>query len=139
VGTHRHEPEIAETLGHAAGNGIRVSFTPHIVPMNRGILATAHARPKGPALAQGELVALYEKAYDAEPFVHVVGTEPDTKHVRNTNMCHVKPHGVNSAGYYVVTSAIDNLVKGGSGQAIENMNLMFGLPRDAGLTNFGGV
>ncbi|HET6405696.1 MAG TPA: N-acetyl-gamma-glutamyl-phosphate reductase [Candidatus Thermoplasmatota archaeon] len=138
VGTHRHEPEIAETLSFAAGQGIRVSFTPHIVPMNRGIVATAHAKPKGPALEPGELVALYEKAYADSPFVSVVEHEPDTKHVRNTNMCHVKPHGVNGAGYYIVTSAIDNLVKGGSGQAIENMNIMFGLPRDAGLTALGG-
>ena len=138
VGTHRHEPEIAETLSYAAGSGLRVSFTPHIIPMNRGILATAHARPKGPALEAGELVAHYEKAYASEPFVQVVEHEPDTKHVRNTNHCHVKPHGVNSAGYYVVTSAIDNLVKGGSGQAIENMNIMFGLPRAAGLPVLGG-
>lgn len=138
VGSHRHEPEIAETLSYAAASGIRVSFTPHIVPMNRGILATAHAKPKGPPLEVGELVALYEKAYANEPFVQVVEHEPDTKHVRNTNFCHVKPHGVNSAGYYIVTSAIDNLVKGGSGQAIENMNLMFDLPRTAGLPIVGG-
>lgn len=139
VGTHRHEPEIAETLSFAAGSGIRVSFTPHIIPMDRGILATAHARPKGAALEEGELRALYEKHYDAEPFVQVVDHEPDTKLVRTTNMCHVRPHAVNHAGYYVVTSAIDNLVKGGAGQAIENMNLMFGLPRAAGLVTYGGV
>lgn len=138
VGSHRHEPEIAETLSYAAGSGLRVSFTPQIVPMNRGILATAHAKPKGPALESGELVALYEKAYANEPFVQVVDGEPDTKHVRHTNFCHVKPHGVNSAGYYIVTSAIDNLVKGGSGQAIENMNIMFELPRTAGLPVVGG-
>ena len=139
VGTHRHEPEIAETLSFAAGSGLRVSFTPHIIPMNRGILATAHAKPRGPGLEVGELVAFYEKAYAAEPFVRVVEHEPDTKLVRNSNMCHVKPHGVNAAGYYVVTSAIDNLVKGGSGQAVENMNIMFGLPRDAGLVSYGGA
>lgn len=138
VGTHRHEPEIAETLSFAAGSGIRASFTPHIIPMNRGILATAHAKPRGPALAPDELANLYAKTYADEPFVKVVEHEPDTKHVRNTNFCHVKPHGVNAAGYYVVTSAIDNLVKGGSGQAIENMNLMFGLPRTAGLPMIGG-
>lgn len=138
VGTHRHEPEIAETLSYASGSGLRVSFTPHIIPMNRGILATAHARPKGEALSASELVALYEKHYGGEPFVQVVDHEPDTKHVRNSNVCHVKPHAANHAGYYVVTSAIDNLVKGGSGQAIENMNIMFGLPRTAGLTAVGG-
>lgn len=139
VGAHRHEPEIAETLSAAAGVGLRASFTPHIVPMNRGILATAHAKPKGPALEQGELVALYEKAYADHPFVQVVEHEPDTKLVRSTNMCQVRPHGVNDAGYYIVTSAIDNLVKGGSGQAIENMNVMFGLPRTTGLVGYGGV
>ena len=138
VGIHRHEPEIAETLSYAAGAGVRVAFTPHIVPMNRGILATAHAKPKGPALELRELVDLYAKHYTGEPFVRVVEHEPDTKHVRNTNFCDVKPHAVDSAGYYIVTSAIDNLVKGGSGQAIENMNLMFGLDRTAGLPQLGG-
>lgn len=138
VGVHRHEPEIAETLSYAAAQGIRVSFTPHIVPMNRGILATAHARPKGLPLTEAELKALYEKTYEAEPFVAVVDGEPDTKHVRGTNFCHVKPHAVNGAGYYIVTSAIDNLVKGGSGQAVENMNVMFDLPRTAGIPVLGG-
>lgn len=138
VGTHRHEPEIAETLSFAAGRGLRVSFTPHIVPMNRGIVATVHAKPKGPALEAQELADLYAKAYGDAPFVEVVGHEPDTKHVRGTNVAHVKPHAVNAAGFYVVTSAIDNLVKGGSGQAIQNMNIMFGLPQTAGLDVVGG-
>lgn len=138
VGVHRHEPEIAETLSYAAGSGLRVSFTPHIVPMNRGILATVHAKPKGPALEANELQDLYAKHYGDEPFVRVVESEPDTKHVRGTNFCDVKPHKANGAGVYIVTSAIDNLVKGGSGQAIENMNVMFGLPRTAGLPMIGG-
>ncbi|HWH07600.1 MAG TPA: N-acetyl-gamma-glutamyl-phosphate reductase, partial [Candidatus Thermoplasmatota archaeon] len=154
VGSHRHEPEIAETLSYAAGAGLRVAFTPHIVPMNRGILATVHAKPKGlnvhgtsgssaqapavGALEAGELTDLYRKHYAGEPFVRVVEREPDTKHVRNTNYCDVKPHAANAAGYYVVTSAIDNLVKGGAGQAIENMNVMFGLDRAAGLPVLGG-
>ena len=138
VGAHRHEPEIAETLSFAAGQGLRVSFTPHVVPMNRGIVATAHAKPKGPALAAGELRELYLKQYADEPFVRVVEHEPDTKHVRGSNFCDVKPHAANAAGLYVVTSAIDNLVKGGAGQAIENVNIMFGLPRAAGLPLVGG-
>ena len=138
VGTHRHEPEIAETLSYASGVGVQVSFTPHIVPMNRGILATAYAMPRGQALDPHELTQRYQKQFADEPFVRVVEHEPDTKLVRNTNYCDVKPHGTNGAGYYIVTSAIDNLVKGGAGQAIENMNLMFGLPRAAGLPTLGG-
>jgi N-acetyl-gamma-glutamyl-phosphate reductase len=137
VGSHRHEPEIAETLSYAAGNGVQVAFTPHVVPMNRGILATAYATPKGAPLAADELQQRYQKSYAEEPFVRVVEHEPDTKHVRNTNFCDVKPH-VGGAGLYVVTSAIDNLVKGGAGQAIENMNLMFDLPREMGLPTLGG-
>ncbi|MEA3199976.1 MAG: N-acetyl-gamma-glutamyl-phosphate reductase [Thermoplasmata archaeon] len=130
VGTHRHQPEIAETLG------VPVVFTPHVVPMNRGILATAYATAKGPALSAAELAERYHKAYAGEPFAKVVDFEPDTKHVRNTNYCHVKPH-VNG-NVYVVTSAIDNLVKGGAGQAIENMNLMSGFERALGLPVLGG-
>lgn len=136
VGTHRHQPEIAETLTGAGGWGVNVVFTPHVVPMNRGILATAYATAKGAPLTAAELAERYAKAYDGEPFVKVVDFEPDTKHVRNTNYCHVKPH-VNGP-MYVVTSAIDNLVKGGSGQAIENMNLMSGIERTAGLPVLGG-
>jgi len=137
VGTHRHEPEIAETLSYASGNGVQVAFTPHIVPMNRGILATAYATPKGAPLDAAELQQRYQKQYAEQPFVRVVEHEPDTKLVRNTNYCDVKPH-VGGAGIYVVTSAIDNLVKGGAGQAIENMNLMFDVPRAAGLPTLGG-
>ena len=138
VGTHRHQPEIAETLTGACGHGVQVAFTPHVVPMNRGILATAYATPNGAALTADELEARYAKHYAGEPFVRVTGHEPDTKHVRNTNMVHVKPHVNLSGGMYVVTSAIDNLVKGGSGQAIENMNLMLGIERTAGLPVLGG-
>ena len=138
VGTHRHQPEIAEVLTGAGGYGVQVAFTPHVVPMNRGILATAYAVPKGEPLPAEELEARYGKHYAGEPFVRVTAHEPDTKHVRNTNMVHLKPHVNAPAGLYVVTAAIDNLVKGGSGQAIENANLMLGLPREAGLPVLGG-
>lgn len=137
VGSHRHEPEIAETLSYASGIGVQVAFTPHVVPMNRGILATAYATPRGSPLDAHELQQRYQKYFADEPFVRVVEHEPDTKLVRNTNYCDVKPH-VGGAGLYVLTSAIDNLVKGGAGQAIENMNLMFDLPRTAGLPTLGG-
>jgi N-acetyl-gamma-glutamyl-phosphate reductase len=136
VGTHRHQPEIAETLTGAGGWGVHVAFTPHVVPMNRGILATAYATAKGAPLTGAELMERYHKAYADEPFAKVVEFEPDTKHVRNTNYAHVKPHANGSV--YVVTSAIDNLVKGGAGQAIENMNLMSGFERTLGLPILGG-
>lgn len=137
VGAHRHEPEIAETLSHASGADVQVAFTPHVVPMNRGILATAYATPHGAPLDAQDLHQCYQKHFADEPFVRVIEHEPDTKNVRNTNYCDVKPH-VGNAGFYVITSAIDNLVKGGAGQAIENMNIMFGLPRMAGLPTLGG-
>ncbi|MFA5862964.1 MAG: N-acetyl-gamma-glutamyl-phosphate reductase [Candidatus Thermoplasmatota archaeon] len=137
VGTHRHEPEIAEALSYASGIDVQVAFTPHVVPMNRGILATAYATPRGSLLDAQELQQRYQKSFVDEPFVRVVEHEPDTKNVRNTNFCDIKPH-VGNAGLYVITSAIDNLVKGGAGQAIENMNIMFGLPRSAGLPTLGG-
>lgn len=131
VGEHRHEPEIAQTLG------LPVTFTPHLVPMNRGILATVYLFPHGPALTQGEIESLYAKRYASEPFVRVVPDEPDTKHVQRTNFCDVRPH-VTPSGTYVVTSAIDNLVKGGAGQAVQNLNVMFGLPETLGLPVIGG-
>ncbi len=133
VGEHRHEPEIAQALSTAAGSRVDVTFTPHIVPMNRGILATAYLFPPAgaDAIPAAEVEALYAKRYSDEPFVRVVPTEPDTKLVRGTNWCDVRPHAVRGA--YVVTAAIDNLVKGGSGQAVQNMNLMLGLPEKTGL------
>jgi N-acetyl-gamma-glutamyl-phosphate reductase len=122
----------------ASGIGVQVAFTPHVVPMNRGILATAYAVPKGAVLSAEELEARYRKHYAEEPFVRITAFEPDTKHVRNTNLVHVKPHVNATAGTYVVTSAIDNLVKGGAGQAVENMNLMLGFERATALPVLGG-
>lgn len=124
VGVHRHEPEIAQTLGTP------VTFTPHIVPLNRGLLVTSYAQLDAPIEA-AELDALYAKAYGAEPFVRLAG-EPDVKDVAHTNYCDVKPH-VTASGAVIVTAALDNLVKGGAGQAIQNLNLLLGQPETAGL------
>lgn len=124
VGAHRHEPEIARTVG------VPITFTPHIVPLNRGLLVTAYAQLDG-AIDAVELDALYAKAYAPEPFVRL-GTEPDVKDVAGTNYCDVKPH-VTPAGQVIVTAALDNLVKGGAGQAVQNLNLLLGLPETTGL------
>lgn len=131
VGEHRHEPEIAQTIGAP------VTFTPHIVPMNRGILATAHLQTKRAFGAQ-EISELYAKFYADAPCVRVVPHEPDVKHVRGTNFCDLRPHANAPGTPLIVTSAIDNLTKGGSGQAVQNLNLMFGLPETAGLPLVGG-
>jgi len=130
---HRHHPEIVQGLEKAAGGGVKVLFTPHLVPMIRGILATLYA----PLLRTDvDLQALYEKRYAGEPFVDVMpaGSAPDTRSVRAANVCRIavdRPQGGDIARVIAVE---DNLVKGAAGQAIQNMNLMFGLPESAGLT-----
>lgn len=135
VGTHRHEPEIAQTLSAAAGARVPVAFTPHLVPMSRGILATAYVDPARPVTAQ-EVDELYRKQYAAEPFVRVV-EDPNVGAVRNTNYADVRAH-VTPSGLVVALAAIDNLVKGGAGQAVQNLNLMCGFPETAGLPKVGG-
>ncbi|HVL48223.1 MAG TPA: N-acetyl-gamma-glutamyl-phosphate reductase [Candidatus Thermoplasmatota archaeon] len=134
VGDHRHQPEIAQTLAAWGGAAVDVVFTPHIVPMNRGIVATAYLRPVagGPP---ADLAARYAKFYEAEPFVRVVKHDPDTRHVRGTNFADVRAYA--NGRTVVAVAAIDNLVKGGSGQAIQNMNIMFGLPETEGLFTAG--
>ncbi|HWG89697.1 MAG TPA: N-acetyl-gamma-glutamyl-phosphate reductase [Candidatus Thermoplasmatota archaeon] len=139
VGKHRHTPEIAQTYGRLAGAPVPVVFTPHIVPMNRGILAACYVQPQGPLATQEELDALYRKAYATEAWVRVTKEEPDTKHTRNTNFCDVRAYALPEANLYVAFAAIDNLVKGGSGQAVQNMNVLFGLPETAGLPRAGGA
>jgi len=137
---HRHLPEMAQELSALAPDGARprITFVPHLVPMTRGILSTCYASLRPGALPPGEagqkaLRDLYEGFYADEPFVHIVPRPPATKETLGANVCLIYPTLDASAQRLVVVSAIDNLVKGAAGQAVQNMNLMFGLPETAGL------
>jgi N-acetyl-gamma-glutamyl-phosphate reductase len=130
---HRHLPEIVQGLNRASKKPVKLAFTPHLVPMIRGILATLYA----PLATTGvDLQALYEKRYANEPFVDVMppGSMPDTRSVRASNTLRIAVHRPPGTDLALVLVVIDNLVKGAAGQAIQNMNLMFGLPETAGLT-----
>jgi N-acetyl-gamma-glutamyl-phosphate reductase len=133
-GTHRHIPEIEQELSLAAGESVTVSFTPHLLPISRGILSTIYASltPEGKA---ADLQALYEQTYQDEPFVRILpaGVPPATQHVRGSNCCDLSLQKDARTGRLIVMSAIDNIVKGASGQAIQNMNLMNGFPETLGL------
>lgn len=134
IASHRHTPEIEQTLATAAGKGVTLTFTPHLMPMNRGILSTIYVK-----LAKGEtadsLHAELKKAYDDEFFVHVLpkGQAPSTHMVRATNDCMMNVFADRIAGRAIIVSVIDNLVKGASGQAVQNMNIMFGFPETTAL------
>ena len=128
---HRHLPEITQGLTQLAGKPVRLVFTPHLTPMIRGIHATLYAR----LTAEADLQAHYEKRYALEPFVDVMpaGSHPDTRSVRGANTCRIAVHRPQGGDIAVVLSVIDNLVKGAAGQAVQNMNIMFGLPETTGL------
>lgn len=134
IGAHRHTPEIEQELSLIAGDRVTVSFTPHLVPMNRGILTTIYARLTSET-DTGRLHDLVSKFYRDEPFVRVLsaGRFPNTRHVRGSNFCDIGVHADQRTGRAVVVTAIDNLVKGASGQAIQNMNLMAGFNETEGL------
>jgi N-acetyl-gamma-glutamyl-phosphate reductase len=131
VAGHRHVPEILQHLSSAAGKPVGITFVPHLTPMIRGMQATLYARITGEADFQG----LYEKRYAGEAFIDVLppGSLPDTRSVRAANMCRIAVHRPYGGDTLVVLSVIDNLVKGASGQAVQNMNIMFGLPETLGL------
>ncbi|HEV8360113.1 MAG TPA: N-acetyl-gamma-glutamyl-phosphate reductase [Candidatus Thermoplasmatota archaeon] len=135
IGTHRHTPEIEQGLAQLGGHGAPITFTPHLVPMNRGILTTAYA-PAPEGLTQEQLTKGYAKLYAGEPFVQLVDA-PDVKHVRGSNQCHLAVHLVERTRTIVAISAIDNLVKGAAGQAVQTMNLLLGLPETDGLPRSG--
>ena len=139
VGTHRHMPEIEQELSALAGKQITVSFTPHLVPLNRGILTTIYANQKSPVDTE-QLHALYRDFYKDEPFVRLlpVGQFPNVRNVRGSNFCDIGVYADPRTGRAVVVTAIDNLVKGASGQAIQNMNLMMGFNEAEGL-RFAGL
>jgi N-acetyl-gamma-glutamyl-phosphate reductase len=136
IGTHRHTPEIEQGL-HALGGHGAVTFTPHLAPINRGILTTAYA-PAPEGLGQEALLKAYHKLYDGEPFVQIVESA-DVKNVRGSNQCHVSVQLVERSRIIVAVSAIDNLVKGAAGQAIQCMNLALGLPETDGLPRSGAT
>lgn len=134
VATHRHTPEIEEQLGYACGEKITINFTPHLVPMNRGILATAYASLKKDVTYE-EIKAIYDKYYADEKFVRVLKKDvcPQTKWVEGSNYVDVNFKIDPRTNRIIMMGAIDNLVKGAAGQAVQNMNLMFGLKESEGL------
>ena len=143
IGQHRHIPEIEQeltglagtrmTTGGQQGTPVTIAFTPHLVPINRGILSTSYARMKG-KLDVAELRTLYREFYKGERFVRLPeNTMPNPRHVRGANYCDIAVHADMRAGWVVTVSAIDNLIKGAAGQAIQAMNLMLGYPEETGL------
>ncbi len=134
VASHRHAPEIEQELSLAAGRPLLVNFTPHLMPMNRGELLTTYVRLAGGAGPDDLRAALGER-YANEPFVRVVpaGQTPATRHVRGSNFCLLGVFADRLPGRAILVSTLDNLVKGSSGQALQNMNLMLGMPETLGL------
>jgi N-acetyl-gamma-glutamyl-phosphate reductase len=132
---HRHLPEIVQGLKSAAGESVNLTFVPHLTPMIRGIHATLYAQISHNKASLEEVQALYEQRYAEELFVDVLplGSHPDTRNVRGSNRCQIALHQPQGGQTIVILSVIDNLVKGAAGQAVQNMNLMFGFPEDQGL------
>ena len=131
---HRHKPEIAQGLSLMAGNQVGLTFVPHLTPMIRGIHATLYAEVADTSI---DLQALYEQRYADEYFVDVMpaGAHPETRSVKGANHCRIAVHRPEGGNTVVILSVIDNLVKGAAGQAVQNMNVMYGLEESAGLTN----
>ena len=134
AGKHRHTPEIEQECTVAAGAPVTVSFNPHLLPISRGILATIYTRLTSP-LSQAEVQAMYEDFWKDKPWVRVLpaGRLPETRNVRGTLFCDIAVSVDQRTGRLIITSAIDNLCRGASGQAVANANLMFGLPVETGL------
>jgi len=131
VAGHRHHPEIVQSLKEASGKDIGLTFVPHLVPMIRGILATVYARIS----RETDFQQLFERRYAGEAFVDVLppGSQPETRWVRGTNLCRIAVHRPLGGDTLVVLAVEDNLVKGAAGQAVQNMNIVFGLPETRGL------
>jgi len=134
VASHKHTPEIEQEFTAHCDADVKISFTPHLTPMNRGILSTIYCSLKGD-LTTDEAYGLYTKAYSDKPFVRVLerGTWPETRFVRGTNFCDIQVTVDERTNRAIVVSAIDNLIKGGAGQAVQNMNIMFSLDERTGL------
>jgi N-acetyl-gamma-glutamyl-phosphate reductase len=136
--THRHTAEMEQALGHVAGEAVQVLFTPHLVPMTRGILATCYARPvPGVPLSTDGLLAGYHDFYAGEPFVHVTDGSPATKATLGSNAAHVTVRYDARTDTVLAIGALDNLVKGAAGQAVQNANLVLGLPETTALSTIG--
>jgi N-acetyl-gamma-glutamyl-phosphate reductase len=132
VATHRHTPEIEQLLTALYGKELVVSFTPHLVPMNRGILATCYGNLVE-KLSQKQIYEIYTTYYQNEYFVRILETLPETRWVKGSNLCDIAVRVDERTGRVIVVSAIDNLIKGAAGQAVQNMNLMFGFKEQEGL------
>ncbi|MDO5851430.1 MAG: N-acetyl-gamma-glutamyl-phosphate reductase [Methanobacteriaceae archaeon] len=139
VGTHRHMPEIQEQLRSFGNYDVNVSFTPHLVPVTRGILTTNHSFLKDDSLTTDDIYELYLKKYADELFVKVLDDNniPSLNSIRGSNYCHIGGINIDENGHLVVISAIDNLVKGASGQAIQNMNIICGFDENESLKHLG--
>jgi N-acetyl-gamma-glutamyl-phosphate reductase len=136
--THRHTAEMEQVLTHVAGEPVQVLFTPHLVPMTRGILATCYARPvPGVSLSTDGLLGGYRDFYADEPFVHVTDGSPATKATLGSNAAHVTVRYDERTGTVLALGALDNLVKGASGQAVQNANLVLALPETTALSTIG--
>jgi N-acetyl-gamma-glutamyl-phosphate reductase len=134
IAGHRHAPEIEQEIGLAAGHAVTINFTPHMIPMSRGELVTCYVRMQDAASAD-DLRAALEAAYSDKPFVNIAapGIIPATQNVRGSNYCQIGVFADRVPGRAIVIGVIDNLVKGSAGQALQNFNLMFGLPETTGL------
>ncbi len=134
VGQHQHTPEIEQELFRQSGTNVLVQFTPHLVPMTRGILITAYGQLEAD-VTQNDLQELYLSAYEGKPFVRVrkPGSHPRTKEVYGSNYCDIALHLDERTGRVIILSVIDNMVKGAAGQAVQNLNIMFGWAETAGL------
>jgi len=134
VNRHQHTPEIEQTLSEAAGKSVKITFVPHLLPVTRGILATIYAKTTAKA-KETRIRKTLEEAYKHSPFVRICpeGQYPSLSDVQNTNFCDIGVSVQAGTGRVVIFTAIDNLLKGAAGQAVQNMNLRFGFPEEAGL------
>ena len=134
VGVHRHTPEIEQTLSKVGGKKVKITFVPHLLPVNRGIVSTMYIKLKD-GITKEQVREVYESKYENEQFVRVLkdGATANLRNVKFTNMCDISLHIDVRTNTLIVVSTIDNMVKGAAGQAIQNMNLIFGLPEETGL------
>ncbi|MDE3131136.1 MAG: N-acetyl-gamma-glutamyl-phosphate reductase [Acidobacteriota bacterium] len=132
VPRHRHTPEIEQELA-VLGSPQRITFTPHLLPLDQGELVSCYVTLSDPTVSTGELESLYRDAYDAERFIELVREPPGVRAVRDTNICRISLHRDERTGRVIAFAAIDNLWKGTASEAVQNLNLMFGLPEEAGI------